>query len=274
MQTTSPRLRSDDGNALVEFAFVVPLLIVLLLGVFETGMVFRDRNQFESAIRLAIRTDSNLGNARLADYNGVASFQAALGGLKNIKINYLIIYRGTPVVGTSSSPATNPVPPGCVADAESSTIKDAGGAGTWGGTGYTNNTGYGRPNTTPPDPGASLSGTVACNIFSRRMLASAPSVSNFGNVSTTPFPTTCGASDWDRFWCPVASPSPATYTGRDSRQSGNRTAANDPTTANGPDVIGMYASYTYTTYTKMFVASTITMTDTVVARLEPSIQNP
>jgi hypothetical protein len=244
-------MRADDGTAVIEFALVVPLLVILILGVFEAGMAFRNRNQFESALRLAIRTDSNLGAKRSADFNGLSSLQVALGGLKNVKINYVIIYRGDPsfVINTATASA---VPAACVNLAESAAVKDNPTPGSYGGTGSPSGTGYGVPSTGTPG----VAPADACNIYTRGMLTSAPNITNFGGSGTPP-PTTCASTDWDRFWCPVASP------GRVTDMKGN--------SGKGTDVIGMYVSYTYTTYTKLFVANTLTMTDNVLARVEPAV---
>jgi Flp pilus assembly protein TadG len=50
--------RSEDGQALVEFAIVLPLLLMLLLGIVQFGSVFRDYIALTDATRVGARQAS------------------------------------------------------------------------------------------------------------------------------------------------------------------------------------------------------------------------
>ena len=49
------RLRTQDGQTLVEFALVLPLLLLLLLGIFDIGRAFNYQNSMTNMAGLAVR---------------------------------------------------------------------------------------------------------------------------------------------------------------------------------------------------------------------------
>jgi Flp pilus assembly protein TadG len=59
MKTPKPhrrlRLRSEDGQALVEFAIVLPLLVLLVFGMAQLGLAFRNYLAITDAARVAAR---------------------------------------------------------------------------------------------------------------------------------------------------------------------------------------------------------------------------
>lgn len=68
------RLRSDDGGNLIEFALVLPLLLLVLLGIIEFGFVFQRYEVVTNAAREGARiavlpgyTEADV-QARVADY--------------------------------------------------------------------------------------------------------------------------------------------------------------------------------------------------------------
>ncbi len=68
-----------EGAAVVEFAVILPLLVVLLFGVVEMGLAFRSRLTVSSAVQSAARIGSVLGTDGQADF---ATLQAVTAGLK------------------------------------------------------------------------------------------------------------------------------------------------------------------------------------------------
>jgi hypothetical protein len=90
----------------------------------------------------------------------------------------------------------------------------------------------------------------SCNVYTRQMITdtvSSPAGAPSYNCTAQITPP----SAWDGNWCPKT---------RKSLGSDNA--------GNGPDAIGLYAEFTYTTYTKV-VGPSLVMTDGAVGRLEP-----
>jgi Flp pilus assembly protein TadG len=100
-----PRLRGDDGAVLVEFALVLPLLALLLLGVFEYGSAYRETLNMASAVRVASRQAANVGSGRSADYLALQSFNSVMGSAKNITVQKVVIYKTTSANGDPLDPS-------------------------------------------------------------------------------------------------------------------------------------------------------------------------
>jgi hypothetical protein len=99
------RLGREDGAVLVEAAFAFPVLILLVLGILEFGLIFKDALTVTSATRAGARVASAL--SRQINYQ--TSTQASVLGLLSPAVNtsgiqYLTIYKadgstGKPVDG-------------------------------------------------------------------------------------------------------------------------------------------------------------------------------
>ncbi len=59
---------SGRGAAALEFALIAPILIVLVFGIVEYGLVFRKQLTISNAVQQAGRVASSLGNDTQADY--------------------------------------------------------------------------------------------------------------------------------------------------------------------------------------------------------------
>lgn len=60
--TGSPKRRGQSGQSVVEFALIVPVFVLFLLGMLEFGFAFNHHMTLEYATREASRTGSSLGN--------------------------------------------------------------------------------------------------------------------------------------------------------------------------------------------------------------------
>jgi len=89
------RLHGDDGAVIVELALVAPFLVLLVLGVFEFGNVYRDKTLLAGALRSAGRTASQSGKINKADQVALTSFYATASKLKNVVLQKVIIYKTT-----------------------------------------------------------------------------------------------------------------------------------------------------------------------------------
>jgi hypothetical protein len=98
------RLKSDRGVAIVEFALVLPLIMGLVLGIFEFGTAWRATNTIERSVQNAGRAASNAGDGRFADYDALRAVDATLAGSQGIDVEKVVIYK---------SNAAGDLPPGC-----------------------------------------------------------------------------------------------------------------------------------------------------------------
>lgn len=100
----SARRLDDSGAALVEFALVLPLLVLLFLGLIEFGLAWRSKTNIETAVGLSARQNSNLGDTRQADFESLNSIVGALGSIDGLEVEKVVIYRAT---GTNGEPANS-----------------------------------------------------------------------------------------------------------------------------------------------------------------------
>ena len=93
--------RSDErGTALVEFAIVVPLLILLVCGTIDFGLIFGGYQSMENGVESAARvisldqvtpSSSCTGGPTAATANAVCNVVASLGNLEGLNSNTLAV---------------------------------------------------------------------------------------------------------------------------------------------------------------------------------------
>jgi Flp pilus assembly pilin Flp len=89
-------LGDEDGAAMVEFALVLPLLLLLLFGIIEWSFVFRDSLTVASATRAGARTASAMPrNATFADSTARA-VATAIDALPDDAVQELWVYKAGP----------------------------------------------------------------------------------------------------------------------------------------------------------------------------------
>ncbi len=101
------RARSSRGAVAVEFALILPILLLLVFGIIEFGLAFKDNLTLASATRAGARTAS--ASAKATDFKDVvgAAMSRAITGIDPDDIETLLVYKarpdGLPVSGTNSS---------------------------------------------------------------------------------------------------------------------------------------------------------------------------
>ena len=104
-QTTTGR-SGERGASLVEFAMIAPLLFVLIFGIVEMGLAFRDRLTVSSAVSAAARIGSVVGTEPEADFATLQAVTAGLNGqIDPGNILEVYIYRSDEKGSFSSSSA-------------------------------------------------------------------------------------------------------------------------------------------------------------------------
>jgi len=74
------RSRNSDGAALVEFALVMPIVLLVVLGILETGIAFRDFLGVSNAAKEGVRVLTSMGDDPLTDCVALAKTYSALSG--------------------------------------------------------------------------------------------------------------------------------------------------------------------------------------------------
>lgn len=89
----TPRRNSDRGVTLVEFAVLLPLLLLIAIGAFEYGMLFRDSLTVSTAAREAGRVAASSANYGDADCVILEAAAGALQSIENGTIDEVHIYK-------------------------------------------------------------------------------------------------------------------------------------------------------------------------------------
>jgi hypothetical protein len=87
------RAEQQRGAVIVEVAFVLPLLMILVLGLVELGFVIRDTQTVVAASQSAARVASSSGDSRLADHDALATVAAALAEVDVADVERIIVFR-------------------------------------------------------------------------------------------------------------------------------------------------------------------------------------
>ena len=96
--------RREEGAALVEMAFVLPVLFLLIFGAVEFGMVFKERLTIASAASSAGRTGATMGTREEADIRILEALEAGLyDQVESSVIVTVEVFRAHPVTGVKTS---------------------------------------------------------------------------------------------------------------------------------------------------------------------------
>jgi Flp pilus assembly protein TadG len=102
--TTRARRRIQDGQSLVEFALIFPLLILLLVGIFDAGRLVFAYNDITNAAREAARV--GIVNQNIASIQTEAVSQATTLGL-TAATNIDVKFCQPDGTGCTTTPPTN-----------------------------------------------------------------------------------------------------------------------------------------------------------------------
>lgn len=87
-----PRTSGDErGAVLIELAMIVPLLILIVLGMLEMGLAWRDSVNVTHASRQGARVASNLGDDPQADLQALLNVMTVMEADAN-RVEYVVIY--------------------------------------------------------------------------------------------------------------------------------------------------------------------------------------
>jgi hypothetical protein len=95
--------KKEDGAALVEMAFVLPVLFLLIFGALEFGLVFKERLTIASAAASAGRTGATMGDREEADIRILEALEAGLYDQVDASVIIKVeIFRADPITGAKT----------------------------------------------------------------------------------------------------------------------------------------------------------------------------
>lgn len=100
----APTRPTARGQALVEFALLVTVLVLLVAGATDEAMLLNDHLNVVYAARQGARTAAVLGQASNADCAAVGAVQAALANDPNLTVTGIVIYQSS-ATGQPTSPS-------------------------------------------------------------------------------------------------------------------------------------------------------------------------
>lgn len=86
-------MRSDRGTALIEFAVILPLMVMLAIGAFEWGVGFRDQISVSQSVREAARVGGAVGDRSDADCAILEAGAGALSAIGGHQVKEMWIYK-------------------------------------------------------------------------------------------------------------------------------------------------------------------------------------
>jgi hypothetical protein len=93
-----PRLRRGErGSAIIEAAFVTPVFLLMLFGILEYGLLFRDNLTTNNASQEGARAASVGGRAPQADYLTLETIEHGIAAMGLERLNYVVVFNATTV---------------------------------------------------------------------------------------------------------------------------------------------------------------------------------
>jgi hypothetical protein len=236
----------------VEAALVMPVIMIIIFGMLEAGLFFKDALSLSDVVRDAARAGASHGDATDADYWILQTLEEETGAIPAAKIEEVIVYNAaaltTPPNPSVQSVAQTPcyTPPGAVQETTAEVTQP---------TAASANSTY-------------TQGIDDCNIYTSADFGEYSDATwlslTAANCATT-IPDACGWPAWDR-----------DNTREDLRADTTTAAAtcetDGPGTAGcdfGPDLLGLYVKISHTWYTGIISTSPTTITDSVILTIEP-----
>lgn len=98
----------ERGAVLVEMAFMLPVLVLLIFGSLEFGLIFKERLTIASAASSAARTGATMGTRAAADFRILEALEAGLYGQVDAGVLISVdIFKADPVTGAKDLGAYN-----------------------------------------------------------------------------------------------------------------------------------------------------------------------
>jgi Flp pilus assembly protein TadG len=80
---------------MIETILMLPFLVLLMVGILEFGMAWRDSISVSAALRQSARTSASQGASGSSDYYALQSLNAGLAGIPSSAIKRIVVYNAT-----------------------------------------------------------------------------------------------------------------------------------------------------------------------------------
>lgn len=161
---------NQRGAVLIEFALTLPLLVLIALGIVESGMLFKTSTDLNSAVRNSARAGTSAPAFEVADRTILRSIGSELDGKQIDGLYGVVVFKANGVNDTKP-------PDACIAK-------------------LPNTPALSKPSTT-------RNGILGvCNVYTAGQVSAVVAGSANSNFASAG-QTTCTGSKWDGYWCPV-----------------------------------------------------------------------
>ncbi|MEA3502293.1 MAG: TadE/TadG family type IV pilus assembly protein, partial [Actinomycetota bacterium] len=94
----------ERGASAVEFAIVLPVLVLILFGIFEYGLLFREKLTIASAAASSARTGATMGTRAEADFAILQALEAGLYDQVDSSVLIQVdIFKANPITGAKTA---------------------------------------------------------------------------------------------------------------------------------------------------------------------------
>lgn len=104
-----PRTHGDRGATMLEFALVLPLLLLLVFGTAEAGLGWTENNRVEGATSTAARVGAVAGADSTADAQILVALKASLTPESLANLDRVIVFKSTATNGALPANCNKPV---------------------------------------------------------------------------------------------------------------------------------------------------------------------
>ncbi len=109
------RCRGDAGTTLIEFSIVIPVLTIVVCGIVDFGMLYRQDTIVIASTGAGVRAVASAGSARAADFVAVRAVLATLAGTSRTTVVKVVTFQAnegssqplSPSCFTASNPASS-----------------------------------------------------------------------------------------------------------------------------------------------------------------------
>lgn len=115
MRRSLHALRKDSrGGAAVEFAIILPVLVMLTLGIIDGSIMFFKWMTIGQSARDGVRAVVDQPGDDYADYSGIKAASLVFAAIPSADLDRVVIYKATTDYDGDGNPLNNPPPAACL----------------------------------------------------------------------------------------------------------------------------------------------------------------